>query len=215
MHFEILVEDQSGKILLENVMEEILGQNFSENSWRIIAYKGIGEIPRDLAAAIDPRKRLLLNQLPRLLRGYGKSLPDSSCVIVVVDLDGKDCTAFKQELLELHAACDPRPRVLFRIAIEESEAWLLGDRDAIKAAYPHAKDAILHGYVQDSICGTWEILADAIHQSGSSGLKKLGYPEIGKAKCSWAAAIAPHMDISRNQSVSFQVFRDGLSDLAK
>ena len=213
MHFEILVEDQSGKILLENIMEQILGQNFSENSWKVYSYSGIGQTPKNLTAAVDPRKRLLLNQLPRLLRGYGKSLQDNSCVIVVVDLDNKDCTAFKQELLDLHAACNPRPRVLFRIAIEEGEAWLLGDRDAVKTAYPDANDAALYGYVQDSICGTWEILADAVHQSGSGGLDTLGYPEIGKAKCRWAAEIGRHMDIYRNQSKSFQVFRDGLQKL--
>ena len=37
--------------------------------------------------------------------------------------------------------CNPRPRTLFRIAIEESEAWLLGDRAALKAAYPSAREA--------------------------------------------------------------------------
>ena len=214
MHFEILIEDQSGKILLENIMEQILGQNFGDNSWKIYSYKGLGQIPKGLTTAVDPRKRLLLSQLPSLLRGYGKSLNENCCVIVVVDVDDRECMEFKQELLDLHAACNPRPMALFRIAIEEGEAWLLGDRAAVKAAYPNGRDAILDGYVQDSICGTWEVLADAITQSGSGGLKKLGYPEIGKAKCKWAAEIGPHMDIQRNQSKSFQVFRDGLTALA-
>ncbi len=213
MHFEILVEDRSGKILLGNIIEQILGRNFSQHSWNIYSYKGIGQIPKNLTATVDPRRRLLLDQLPRLLRGYGKVMQDNACVIVVVDLDNKDCMAFKQELLDLHATCNSRPRVLFRIAIEEGEAWLLGDRSAVNAAYPHAKDTVLNGYVQDSICGTWEILADAIHQSGSGGLAKLGYPEIGKAKCKWAAEIGRHMDIHRNRSKSFQVFRDGLQKL--
>ena len=44
-----------------------------------------------------PEKRILLDQLPRLLRGYGKSLPDSCAVVVVVDLDKRDCMEFKRE----------------------------------------------------------------------------------------------------------------------
>jgi hypothetical protein len=152
--------------------------------------------------------------LPSLLRGYGRSLGDLSAVIVVVDLDNRDCVAFKQELLDALKACDPCPRALFRIAIEESEAWLLGDRDAVKVAYPKAKDTVLDSYLQDSICGTWEVLADAIHPGGALRLKRLGYREAGKAKCEWAGEIAPHMNVDRNQSGSFQVFRDGVRTLA-
>ena len=210
MHFEVLVEDQSGKLALEIILEKILGANSTEHSWKIFSYQGIGHIPRNLHAVPNPHRRLLLEHLPRLLRAYGRSLPNSSVVIVVVDLDNRNCVAFKQELLNLLQACNPRPSTLFRIAIEESEAWLLGDRRAVMAAYPKAKISVLDNYIQDDICGTWEILADAIHPGGSSGLKKLGYPEIGKAKCKWAQEISPHMNVERNQSGSFQVFRDGV-----
>ena len=72
------------------------------------------------------------------------------------------------------------------------------------------KNAILNQYIQDSICGTWEKLADAIHSSGSAGLLKSGYPEIGIAKCRWAQSIGIHMNVEQNKSKSFQVFRDGL-----
>ena len=141
-------------------------------------------------------------------------MADFSAVVVVVDSDDKDCIKFKQDLLDVLNRCDPRPNTLFRIAIEESEAWLLGDRAAVKAAYPNAKDAILNNYVQDSICGTWEILADAVHPSGSKELKKLGYQIAGKEKSYWAGSIAPKMDIDNNKSKSFQVFRDGVRRLA-
>ena len=43
---------------------------------------------------------------------------------------------------------------------------------------------------------------------------KEGYPSSGIAKCDWARRIAPFMDINRNQSKSFQVFRDGVRRLA-
>ena len=214
MHFEVLVEDQSGQIALESIMEKILGPNYTEHSWNIHAYKGIGRLPSNLRGASNPANRLLLDNLPRLLRGYGRSLTDSSVVVVVVDLDDKDCIMFKQDLVSVLNACNPRPTTLFRIAIEEGEAWLLGDRAAVKSAYPDARDAVLNGYDQDSVCGTWEVLADAIHPGGSSHLKALGYPPAGMAKCEWAGKVAPHMDVDSNQSKSFQVFRDGVRNLA-
>ena len=215
MHFEVLVEDQSGGIALDVVLEKILGANGQPHSWRLHPYKGIGRIPANLHAVPNPRKRLLLNHLPRLLRGYGRSLqPGHDCVLVVVDLDSQDCVRFKRELLGVLQTCNPRPTTLFRIAIEEGEAWLLGDRDAVKAAYPNVKDAVLNRYSQDSICGTWEVLADAVHPGGAAPLKAAGYPTAGRAKCDWARKIAPHMDMGRNRSKSFQVFRDGVRRLA-
>ena len=159
-------------------------------------------------------KRQLLAQLPRLLRGYGRSLWKDSALIVVVDLDSRDCVAFRRELLDVLDSCEPRPTALFRIAIEESEAWLLGDRSAVLAAYPRARGAVLDNYVPDSICGTWEVLADAVHPGGSRALRKAGWHAVGAAKHEWAKRISPHVDIARNRSMSFQTFRRGLQRLA-
>lgn len=214
MHFEILVEDESGRIAIDAILEKILGPNGARHSWKTHGYKGLGRIPADLRGRADPAKRILLDRLPRLLRGYGKSLDASSAVVVVVDLDDRDCIAFKRELLDVLDACDPRPNALFRIAVEESEAWLLGDRDAVKAAYPRAKAPVLDGYRQDAVCGTWEVLADAVHAGGSAALAKAGWPAPGAAKCEWARKIAPHIDPDRNRSPSFQAFRDGVRRLA-
>ena len=214
MHFEVLVEDQSGKEALEQILPKILGANHTLHSWQLRSYRGLGRIPENLRGKTDPQKRILLDRLPRILQGYGRSLPDTASVVVVVDLDRRDCMAFKQELLDVLNACNPRPTTLFRIAIEESEAWLLGDRQAVKAAYPKARDSVLNRYVQDSICDTWELLADAIHPGGSARLKQEGYPVTGEAKCEWACNIAPHMDVDQNESKSFQVFRDGVKRLA-
>ena len=214
MHFEVLVEDKSGSIALDKILGKILGEKNTVHSWRMHAYRGIGRIPKNWRRETDLSRRLLLNQLPSLLRGYGKSLGPREAVIVVVDLDDRDCHTFKQELLDVLNACIPRPHAVFRIAIEESEAWLLGDRAAVKAAYPRAKDSVLNRYVQDSICGTWEVLANVVYSGGASRLQKLGYPEAGIAKCEWAAKIATHMDMDSNRSKSFQVFRDTVRDLA-
>jgi len=215
MHFEILVEDASGKIALESILGKILGPSGQDHSYRIISYKGAGRIPKNLRGTTDPQKRILLDKLPKLLKGYGKSHQDfSAAVVVVLDLDNKDCRAFKQEMLDVLKTCNPQPITLFRIAIEESEAWLLGDRNAIKTAYPRAKEQVLNGYMQDSICGTWEKLADAIYPEGSQKLKQLGWPYTGQAKCEWAKNIAPHLDVESNQSRSFQTFRNGIRNLA-
>ncbi len=214
MNFEVLVEDRSGSILVESTLEKILGKNGVAHSWNIHRFKGIGHLPRNLNKASNPRSQLLLNNLPHLLRGYGRRPQGSLAVIVVADSDNRDCIVFKLELLSVLNSCNPPPTTLFRIAIEEGEAWLLGDHAAIKLAYPNAKDAALNSYVQDSVCGTWEVLADAVHPGGSSPLKSVGYPVAGIAKCDWARKIAPHMEIDRNKSKSFQVFRDGVRKLA-
>ena len=214
MHFEVLVEDQSGSIALEAIMEKILGTNYTSHSWRLHPYKGLGRLPKNLRSVTDPKKRILLDQLPAILQGYGKSLTPHDVVIVVIDLDDRDCLSFKKELVNALDACNPRPRALFRIAIEESEAWLLGDRNAVKSAYPLANNFILNSYQQDSICGTWEVLADAVYQGGAARLKQLGYPDTGIAKCEWAREITPYIDVNSNQSKSFQVFRDAVRSLA-
>ena len=216
MHFEILVEDASGKLALEHIVPKILGAN-TAHSFRLINYKGIGRLPKGLKNTTDPSKRILLDQLPRVLRGYGKSLlpREQNAVIVVVDLDRKDCREFKQELLDLASRIQPSPNVLFRIAIEEMEAWLLGDCAAITTAYPGAKQQPLAAYPQDSICGTWEVLADALYPGGSSALTLLGFPYTGQTKCEWAKLIAPCLDVERNKSPSFQVFRRSFERLAE
>jgi hypothetical protein len=215
LHFEVLVEDQSGKISLLSILEKILGPNGQQHSFRIISYKGAGHIPRNLRSVIDPQKRILLDRLPKLLRGYGKSLQNfPAVVVVVVDLDNRDCLQFKQELLDILDACNPKPRALIRIAIEEGEAWLMGDHNAIISGYPNVRVQTLDSYVQDSICGTWEKLADAVYPGGSESLRNLGYPDIGKAKCEWAEKISPYINVNTNRSKSFQVFRDGIRNLA-
>ena len=174
MHFEILVEDQSGKRMLDIVLPKIIDK---PHTFDVKAYGGIGRIPKNLKSNDDARKRLLLDQLPKLLRGHGKTFAGYSAdypaaVIVVCDLDNKCLKTFRQELLTVLNACKPKPETRFCIAIEEGEAWLLGDIPAIKAAYPNARDNILGSYENDSICGTWELLADAVSTGGASGLEK-------------------------------------------
>ncbi|WGT62027.1 DUF4276 family protein [Variovorax paradoxus] len=209
MHIEVLVEDSSGAKLIEMLLPSLIGNHDTHHTWRVHSYKGIGRLPPGLTAKGDPAKRALLNQLPRLLTGYGKT-PGYDAVVVVLDSDRRDCKAFLDELEALLHQCQPTPNVLFRLAVEEMEAWLLGDRHALLTAYPKAKKEILDRYQQDSVCGTWELLADAVHPGGSASIKKAGWPLPGQVKHSWADHIGPLMNIEQNESPSFRKFRDGL-----
>ena len=215
MHLEVLVEDASGKAALDILIPKIIG---GQHTFHVRAYKGIGRIPRNLTSSANASHRILLNQLPRLLRGYGKTFDGyaagyESAVIVVCDLDDKCLKAFRQELFAVLNACNPKPETRFCIAIEEGEAWLLGDLAAIKAAYPKAKGGVLNRYRNDSICGTWELLADATCPGGSSGLVSSGWRAVGREKSRWSENIAPRMDVDNNASPSFQYFRRKLREL--
>ena len=209
MHIEFLVEDSSGAKLIDIVIPKLIGSYGDPHTWKIHSYKGIGRLPSDLSAKADPSKRALLNQLPRLLNGYAKT-PGIDAVVVVLDSDRRDCKIFLNELVSINNKCASPPNTLFRLAIEEMEAWYLGDKQAILAAYPNAKREILSRYQQDSICGTWEILADAIYKGGSAAVKKAGWPLPGQLKHEWAENITPYLDVEQNQSPSFGKLRDGL-----
>jgi Domain of unknown function (DUF4276) len=216
MHFEILVEDLSGKKALDILVPKII-KNFG--TFKVIPYKGIGRIPANLNSKGDPSKRILLMQLPKLLRGYGKAFANNPssypvAVIIICDLDNRILEDFLNELDAVLGNCSPKPDTHFCIAIEEGEAWFLGDITAIKSAYPKAKDSVLNKYVNDSICGTWEILADAIHKGGSNTLSSQGWQKIGTEKSNWAEKITPHMNVDSNNSPSFCHFRDRLVKLA-
>ena len=212
MHIEILVEDSSGERLLDGLLPRILGPQGSPHTWRLHAYKGIGRIPPNLRTSADPAKRILLDQLPKILRGYGRT-PGIDAVVIVLDSDHRDCAMFLKELKALAEGCDPAPKTLFRLAIEEVEAWYLGDQLALTKAYPRAKLKVIEGYVQDSVCGTWELLADAVHPGGAAAIKKAGWPLPGQVKHDWALRIGPLMDIDHNQSPSFHKLRSGLRRL--
>jgi hypothetical protein len=207
MHLEILVEDSSGMRLLEILIPQLLGPNGFPHTWRLHPYKGVGRIPKGLKPKSDAPKRILLDQLPRLLRGFAKN-PHVDKVVVVVDSDSRPCADFLSELKHAARECGAADKTLFRLAIEEVEAWYFGDQAAIKAAYPKAKVSVLTKYVQDSVCGTWEMLADAIHPKGSKAI--IGWTAVGQIKHEWATKIGPFMKLDQNHSPSFKKFRDGI-----
>jgi hypothetical protein len=215
VHLEILVEDVSGKKALEILIPKLMN---AEDTFRVHAYKGIGRIPKNMRDTDDANKRILLDNLPKLLKGYGRTFEGypattPAAVILVCDLDSKSLGSFLVELNGILNGCHPAPVTRFCIAIEEGEAWLLGDIPAVKTAYPNADDEILDSYVNDSICGTWETLANAVYQGGEKGLSAKGWQSVGAEKSQWAEKITPHMDIETSNSPSFTFFRDTVRTL--
>jgi hypothetical protein len=82
-HFEILTEDISGQRAMEILIPKLLGD---EVTYRIHPYRGIGRISSNLRPKTGADKRILLDQLPKILNGYGR-VPDCGIVVVICDLD--------------------------------------------------------------------------------------------------------------------------------
>ncbi len=125
-----------------------------------------------------------------------------------------DLKEFRQELNNILNSCSQKPETRFCISVEEGESWFLGDLDAIRKVYPGVK-GFINNYVNDSICGTWELLADAVYPGGARVLSDKGWQAVGKEKSVWAEKISPSMDVEINKSPSFCYFRDKLRELAK
>ena len=212
MHIEVLVEDSSGAALMGHLMPKLLGEAVDSHTWRIHNYKGIGRIPKKMAPHTDAAKKTLLDNLPRLLEGYGQT-PGYDAVLVLVDTDDRNVAAFQHELKQVLAQCPHAPQTVFGLATEEIEAWYFGDKAALLEAYPRADKKVLSKYQQDAVCGTWEMLADALVKGGSAALKKQGFHKAGEFKHDCAHRIGPLMDVVRNQSPSFCLTRQGMADL--
>ena len=212
MHIEILTEDSSTQRLLGHLLPKLIGTFAEPHTWRCHAYRSIGRLPSGMSPKSDPSKRILLDQLPRLLRGYVKT-PGIDAIVVVLDSDSRECIAFLSQLKAVAASCAASDLVLFRLAIEETEAWYLGDKPALLRAYPRARMQVLDRYSHDSVCGTWELLADAIHDGGARAVQRAGWPLPGEVKHEWADRIGPHLDPDTNHSPSFGKLRDGMRRL--
>jgi hypothetical protein len=204
MRLHVLVEGDSEEALMRGWLPRFLPP---AHKFVVIRHRGKGKLSRDPLQVPDIRREGLLDQLPAKLRAYGKSLnPATDRVLVLVDADDDHCRELKQRMLAALEQCNPRPIVLFRIAIEETEAFYLGDPTAIRRAFPQARIQRMRSYVQDSVCETWELFQRVI---GSVVEDKVG----------WAELMAPHLGTdwrgrNANRSPSFRQFCLGLLRLA-
>ena len=207
MHFQYLVEDQSGAALIRILMQKIV-ELYPNATYDCKGFRGIGGFTRKNTIK-ETKTGKLLNDLATYLRGFDRSLQSfPSVIIVVLDSDDHDVQQFRSELEAVAMQNMIKIDHVFCLAVEEIEAWLLGDRHALLSAYPHAKMHVLNTYVQDSICGTWEVLADAVYPGGTSKLSRehASFIEIGKLKAEWAQNIGIRMDLKSNESPSFNDF---------
>lgn len=209
-YIEILIEDKSGGILVEHIMAKYV-MNKEYITYQIHCFKGIGKIPFKANRMSQIKSKRLLTDLPMYLKGMDASLkdmPGKKAIFVLLDSDDEDCAKLKCSLMQMCQELEISIEVFFCIAIEEMEAWLLGDSEAVLKAYPMAKRHLLQKYVQDSIIGTWEFLADIVYKGGIQSLKRnaSSYYEIGEFKCKCAESIGELLDIRKNVSPSFNYF---------
>lgn len=200
---EVLVEGASDV----PVVREVLIRRFGlvENThFRIHPHKGKGELPLNPLARPDRQNLSLLHQLPAKLRGFGTYLTEpGQWVLVLVDVDDQPCHELLRALVTMYESLPVRPRVLFRLAIEETESWLIADADAVSAAYPDQfKRAVLKGIRPDQVVGAWEKLGSALGME----VKSIG----PSSKFEWATHIAPHLDLQVPRSPSFRKFIEGI-----
>jgi hypothetical protein len=202
---EVLVEGASDSPTVKEVLERKFNLTEGEH-FRIHPHKGKGRLPVNPLSRPDLKHQGLLDQLPAKLRGWGKSLEPHSVVLVVIDTDAQDCKDLLAQLNAMLVALPSKPKVLFRLAIEETESWFIADTEALRKAYPGAIDMRgLRNIQPDAIVGASEKLAEAL------GLNRKMV--AGPTKFQWAQQISPHLDLDEPKSPSFKKLIDGIDRL--
>lgn len=193
---EVLVEGTSDV----PTIREVLSRKFSlteNDDFRIHPHQGRGNLPSDVLCKPGLKNRSLLNQLPAKLRGFGTWFTKQHWVLVVIDADTTPCNDLLRDLNAMLLKIPKHPRVLFAIAVEETESWFIADTDAIKKAYPDANLLALKKISPDAVCGAWERLSESIHARG-------------KDKTTWAEKIAPHLNLINPNSPSLKRTIEGI-----
>ena len=134
--------------------------------------------------------------------------------MVLIDEDREDCFQLKAQLegiahdadfmTKSSASQEGDFQVVNRLAIEELEAWFFGDVEALRTAYPSVSKTFQYQKKYQNP----DAITGGTHEALGRLLKQY-YPKwLPKTKV--ARNIAQHMEPSRNQSKSFQVFVEGL-----
>jgi len=200
----IHMEEPSAREALDALLPKLIGPRQLDT--RVIEHGG---------------KASLLTNLPKRLKGYAAIPAQDIRVMVLVDRDRDDCHALKARLeAAAHAAGLPTKTnptsvghfsVVNRVAIEELEAWFIGDVEALRSAFPRLPASLGQKTPfrdPDAVPGgTWE----ALHRA----LQRAGYYVASDRlpKVELARLVAREMQPARNRSSSFHMFVTGLDAL--
>lgn len=197
MHIEFLLEEPSSEAFFAEILPRFA---LPDVTWQLNAFQG--------------KSDLLTNLEPRLV-GYSKWIPKDWRIVVIVDEDREDCQALKSTLERAARKAGLTTKtsakgkaftVLNRIAVEELEAWFLGDVPALCSAYPGVPTSLIkqQNYrLPDEVRGgTWEALERI--------LQRAGHFRGGLGKIELARTMGRHMTPDQNRSPSFQCLMEGL-----
>jgi hypothetical protein len=188
------------------VVEELLSRHFDLTKnvhFRVHPHHGKGTLPTNFLKKPELWHRGLLDQLPAKLKGFATYLPKDALVLVLIDVDRDDCRELLRQLQDMLAQLHRRPaRVLFRLAIEETESWFLADQDALRQGLPRVRLKQLQDISPDAVVGAWELLAKALGRDP--------HTVTGGDKREWAEAIAPYLNFQQPASPSLRKLVDGI-----
>lgn len=211
MRIEILTEDKSGAVVVERLTKQIALSAGVSAKIMVRPHRGCGGLPKDWETMPSRFSGSLLDLLPAKCRAYNKVFGGTDTILVVIiDSDDKDPVELRRELYTVcHKFC-PDIKTVVGISTEEIEAWMLSDPKAILKAYPDSDMNALMDYVQDSVCGTWEVLCKVTFPENYKSIIDIGYPAIGHYKSNWANNISQYMEESCNTSPSFINYKNSL-----
>lgn len=198
MHIEILVEDESTRVAVEEILTR-LSPDPPDASWRVLPFGG---------------REAMWGKLRGVLHALA-SAQYADAVLVLLDQDQSDCIKMKQDARRIADQAgmfrpDGSPIVdafVIRIVQTELESWFLGDPAAVRSAYPRLPErAEIVNQPIENVSDAWETLHRHFQQSGY-------YPGI-MPKVEVAEGIAPHLNLApgANRSHSFNVFLRSLND---
>ncbi|WP_170163002.1 DUF4276 family protein [Thermobifida halotolerans] len=195
---EVLVEEPSAHCLLNKALGGWIGADHVQVGIR--KFRG---------------KPDLLDRLPVLMAGYARQRREGKDVrvVVLVDKDEDDCRKLKTEMDAIARRAGMVPDgvsrcVVNRIAVRELENWYFGDWEAVCAAFPKVRSKVPAPYssTPDATAKkTSEVFERVLRQNGIRN----------SSKPDWAERMAPKMVPSRNRSVSFRVFIEGVRRLVE
>lgn len=211
MHIEILTEDRSGSVVVERLVNRLLEHEHIDASVAVRPHRGCGSLPKDWESRPLKFASALLDLLPAKCRAYNQVYANTDTILVVImDSDNNDPDELRKELYRVCKKYARDVRSVIGLCTEEVEAWLLGDIKAIMKAYPECDIDMYQNYVQDSVCGTWEMLCKVTYPESYEEIIDIGYPAIGHYKARWAEKISPYLQPENNVSPSFITFRNAL-----